>query len=103
MTTIAEIKSSLHQQVANTEDEKVLQKMQVYFRSLTKKGNRKVIAYTSKGKPLTSMEYKAEIEESIIQYKRDNVISQKEMESNPTLSSLLTLGSSVFPSPVERG
>ena len=49
MTTIAEIKSYLHQQVANTEDEKVLQKMQVYFRSLTKKGNRKVIAPIQKG------------------------------------------------------
>ena len=49
MTTIAEIKSYLHQQVANTEDEKVLQKMQVYFRSLTKKGSRKVIAPIQKG------------------------------------------------------
>ena len=79
MTTIAEIKSSLHQQVANTEDEKVLQKMQLYFNSLTKK-DKKIVAYTSQWNPLTSREYKAEIEESISQYKRGKVISQKEME-----------------------
>lgn len=79
MTTIAEIKSALHQQVADTEDEKVLQKMQLYFNSLTK-GDRKIIAHSSKWKPLTAKEYKAEIEESISQYRKGKVISQKQME-----------------------
>lgn len=79
MTTIAEIKSALHQQVANTEDEKVLQKMQLYFNSLTK-SDKKIVAYSSKWKPLTAKEYKAEVEESISQYKKGKVISQKEME-----------------------
>ncbi len=79
MTNIAEIKSALHQQVANTEDEKVLQKMQVYFNSLIKR-NKKIVAYSSKWKPLTAKEYKVELEESINQYKHGKVISQKEME-----------------------
>jgi len=79
MTTIAEIKSALHQQVANTEDEKVLQKMQLYFNSLTK-SDKKIVAFSSKWKPLTAKEYKAEVEESISLYKKGKVISQKEME-----------------------
>jgi hypothetical protein len=79
MTTIAEIKSALHQLVANTEDEKTLKKMQAYFQSLTK-GNRKVVTYNSKLKPLTADEYRAEVQESLAQYKRRRVISQKEME-----------------------
>ena len=79
MTNIAEIKSALHQQVANTEDEKVLQKMQAYFNSLAKR-DKKIIAYASGWKPLTAREYKVEVEESISQYKQGKVISQKEME-----------------------
>ena len=75
MTTIAEIKSALHQQVANTEDEKVLQKMKLYFNSLTK-SDKKIIAYSSKWKPLTTKGYKAEVEESISQYKKGKVISR---------------------------
>jgi hypothetical protein len=79
MVTIAEIKSALHQQVANTEDEKVLKKMQTYFSSLVK-GDKKIVAYTSKWKPLTAREYKAEVEESIREYKKGKIISQREME-----------------------
>lgn len=77
--TIAEIKSTLHQLVANTEDEKTLKKMQAYFQSLTK-GDKKVVAYNSKLKPLTADEYRAEIQESLAQYKKGRVISQREME-----------------------
>jgi len=77
--TIAEIKSTLHQLVANTEDEKTLKKMQAYFQSLAKK-NQKVVAYNSKLKPLTASEYRAEIQESMGQYRKKKVISQKEME-----------------------
>jgi hypothetical protein len=79
MESVAEIKSALLQQLANTNDEKVLKKMQAYFRSLSK-NEKKIIAYNSQWKPLTAKEYKAEIEESITQYKRGKVISQKDME-----------------------
>jgi chromosome segregation and condensation protein ScpB len=79
MVTIAELKSALLQQVAITEDEKVLKKMHSYFSSLTKR-NKKIVAYGAKWKPLTAKEYKETIENSILQYKQGKVISQKEME-----------------------
>ena len=79
MTTIAEIKSALHYQIANTEDKKVLEKLQSYLRSLVK-SDHKTVAYSSKLKPLSVKEYKAEIEEAITQYRKGKVISQKEME-----------------------
>ena len=79
MESVAEMKSALLQQLANTDDEKVLKKMQTYFQSITRK-EKKIVAYTSKWKPLTAKEYKADIEESIKEYKRGRVVSQKEME-----------------------
>ena len=41
---------------------------------------KKIIAYSSKLKPLTAKEYKALVKESIDQYNQGKVISQKEME-----------------------
>ena len=82
MTTIAEIKSSLHQQVANTEDEKILLKMQIFFNSIAKKNENKIVAYTSQGKSLTAKEYKASVEESIGQYRTRKIRSQKEIEQS---------------------
>lgn len=79
MTSIAEIKSALHQQIANTEDKKVLEKLQSYLKSLVKSDN-KIVAYSSKLKPLSVKEYRMEVEEAITQYRKGKVISQKEME-----------------------
>ncbi|MFY8036397.1 MAG: hypothetical protein ACOVMQ_04465 [Cyclobacteriaceae bacterium] len=79
MANLAEIKSALHQQVANMEDEKVLQKVQHYFHSLVK-DDKKIIAYNAKGKALTTKEYKSSIEESIAQYRKGKWVSQKEMD-----------------------
>lgn len=79
MSNIAELKSALHQQVANMEDEKVLQKVQLYFKSLVK-NDKKIIAYNAKGKALTTKEYKASIEESMAEYKKGKWVSQKEMD-----------------------
>jgi chromosome segregation and condensation protein ScpB len=79
MNTIAELKSALHQQVAVTEDKKILMKMRAYFSSLAKR-DKKIVAYGAKWKPLTAKEYKETIENSILQYKQGKVISQKEME-----------------------
>ena len=79
MTSIAEIKSALHQQIANTEDKKVLEKLQSYLKSLIKSDN-KIVAYSSKLKPLSVKEYRMEVEEAITQYRKGKVISQKEME-----------------------
>ncbi len=81
MESVAEMKSALLQQLANTDDEKVLKKMQTYFQSITRK-EKKIVAYTSKWEPLTAKEYKADIEESIREYKRGQVVSQKEIEKS---------------------
>ena len=79
MATIAEIKSSLLQYVAQTDDEEILLKVQYQFISLLE-NERKIIAYTSKGKGLTIQEYQSSINESIQQYREGKVISQAEME-----------------------
>ena len=39
MVTIAEIKSTLHQQIANTEDKETLEKVKAFFDSLSAKTN----------------------------------------------------------------
>ena len=41
---------------------------------------KKIIAYSSKLKPLTANEYKALVEESMDQYNKGKVVSQSEME-----------------------
>lgn len=79
MATIAEIKSSLLQYVAQTDDEQILLKVQHQFISLLEK-EKKIIAYTSKGKGLTIKEYQSSVNESIQQYREGKVISQAEME-----------------------
>jgi hypothetical protein len=45
------------------------------------KEEKKIVAYAAKRKALTIKEYRMEIEESISQYKRSKVITQKEMEN----------------------
>ena len=79
MITVAEIKSALHEQIANTQDEKVLLKMQDYFQSLAK-SDKRVVAYTAFGKALTAKLYKAEVEIGMIQHKQGRVKTQREME-----------------------
>jgi len=81
MSTIAEIKSAIHQQVANTEDRTLLLKFQNYLRTLNKK-DRHVIAYNSKLNPLTIDQYRLEVKKSMAQHRVGKVISQKEMEKS---------------------
>lgn len=82
MASIAEMKSALLQYVAQTDDEKILKKMQEYFASLIE-SEKKVIAYSAAGEPLTIESYNASIQEAIDQYKSGKTISQKEMEKRP--------------------
>jgi len=81
MSSLAEMKSAIHQQVANTEDRKVLVKVQSYLRTLAKT-KRKVVAYDSNLKPLTLEQYRADVKKSISQYNSGMVVSQKEMEKS---------------------
>lgn len=79
MTSIAEIKSTLHCYIAETDDVKVLSKLQKYVKGLLDKED-KVIAYTSSGKPLTQSAYKKEIDAAIAEADEGEVISQEDME-----------------------
>ncbi len=79
MNSIAEIKSTLHHYIAETDDVKVLTKLQKYIKGLLDKED-KIIAYTSQGKPLTRLAYKNEIDEAISEVDRGEVLSQEEME-----------------------
>lgn len=79
MASIAELKSALLQYVAQTDDEKILIKMQEYCASLIKK-EKIIIAYTSKEKPLTIESYNTNLQEAINEYKAGKTVSQKELE-----------------------
>jgi ABC-type Zn uptake system ZnuABC Zn-binding protein ZnuA len=80
MLTIAELKSALLQQVANTEDRKVLQKIQTYVKQISK-NDKKIVGYNSSFKPLTVEQYRKEVKKSLAQYKSGRVVSQEEMET----------------------
>ena len=79
MNSIAELKSILHHYIAETDDVKVLSKLQQYIKGLLEKED-KIIAYTSQGQPLTRAAYKKEIDAAIAEVDRGEVISQQEME-----------------------
>ena len=79
MNSIAELKSILHHYIAETDDVKVLSKLQQYIKGLLEKED-KIIAYTSQGQPLTRAAYKEEIDAAIAEVDRGEVISQQEME-----------------------
>lgn len=79
MRSIAELKTSILQSIAQTDDEKTLTDIQNYVTSLLKK-QKTIVAYNSKGDALTLDEYQASIEEARQQYKRNEIISQEDME-----------------------
>jgi hypothetical protein len=79
MNSIAEMKSTLHYYIAETDDVKVLSKLQKYVKGLLEKED-KVIAFTSEGKPLTRSAYKKDIDAAIAEADRGEVISQADME-----------------------
>jgi len=79
MNSIAEIKSTLHHYISETDDVKILSKLQKYVKSLLDKED-KIIAYTSQGHPLTCSAYKKDIDEAMAEADRGEVISQEDME-----------------------
>ncbi len=76
---IAEIKSSLHQYIALTDDEKLLFKVQEYVKSLLDKESQ-IIGYSSDGEALTSEKYKKRIDQAINEADNGDVFTQEEME-----------------------
>lgn len=81
MTTIAELKTSILQSIAETDDEKLLLDIQHFVTNLLAQ-KKKIIAYDSKGNPLTIDDYQASIEEARQQYFRKEIVTQDKMEEN---------------------
>lgn len=79
MNSIAEIKSTLHHYISETDDVKVLSELQKYIKNVLDKED-KIIAYTSQGHPLTCSAYKKNIDEAVAEADRGEIISQEEME-----------------------
>ena len=79
MASIAEIKSTLHHFISQTDDIKTLEKLQGYITELFGKED-KVLAYTSEGHPLTQSAYKKDVDEAIAQVDSGSTISQEDME-----------------------
>jgi len=79
MNSIAEIKSSLHHYIADIDDVNLLAKFQDYIKNQLTSEN-KIIAYTSKGLPLTQADYKKDIDEAIQQAQNGQTVSQEDLE-----------------------
>ena len=79
MKSIAEIKTSIIQSVANCEDEKLLVEIEAFINEL-KISREEIVGYTSDGKPLTIPDYQALIAEAQAQYHANKVISQDDIE-----------------------
>lgn len=81
MATIAEIKSSLHHYIAETDDVELLSKVQQYVQNLLDQED-KIVAYTPHKKALNQSAYKKDIDEAIDQADKDETISQDEIEKD---------------------
>lgn len=81
MSTIAEIKSTLHQYIVETDDVDVLNELRTYFEGLTYQAD-KTIAYTTDGKALSREAYRQDVDEAIGQADRGELVSQQDIEQN---------------------
>lgn len=79
MNSIAEIKTTLHQYIAETDDMKILSKLQEYVKNLLAK-EKTIIAFNAEGKSLTSEQYKKEIDDAIAEVDGGGVVPQSQME-----------------------
>ncbi|WP_373494834.1 hypothetical protein [Aquiflexum sp.] len=79
MNSIAEIKTTLHQYIAETDDVKILSKLQEYVKNILDKEQTNV-TFNSQGKPLTSSQYKKEIDDAVAEVNKGGVVSQEQME-----------------------
>ena len=79
MSTIAEIKSTLHQYIVETDDVDVLNELRTYFEKLPYQ-REKVVAYTADGKALSRKAYQKDISEAIAQADRGELVRQEDIE-----------------------
>ncbi len=81
MTRIAELKSTLHHYIAETDDAELLSKVQQYVQELLAKED-KIVAYNAEGEPLNQAAYKQDIDNAIEEAEKGDAISQDEMEKD---------------------
>lgn len=81
MSTIAEIKSTLHQYIVETDDVDVLNDLRTYFEKLPYQRD-KVVAYTAEEKALSREVYQQDIDEAIAQADRGEVVRQQDIEQS---------------------
>ena len=79
MSSMAEIKSTLHQYIVETDDVDVLNDLRAYFERLPYQQD-KVVAYTTEGKALSREAYRKDIDEAIAQADRGEVVRQEDIE-----------------------
>jgi hypothetical protein len=79
MKSIAEVKTSILQSIADCDDEKLLLEIESFIREI-KSLNNEIVGYSSSGKPLTIKDYQASIAEAQAQYHAGKVISQEDLE-----------------------
>lgn len=79
MSTIAEIKSTLHQYIVETDDVEILNELRVYFETLPHQRD-KFIAYTINGKALSREAYREDLDEAIAQADRGEIVHQQDIE-----------------------
>ena len=79
MENVAEIKTGLHQVIAETDDIDTLTKIKHFVSGLIE-SEQKIVAYSHKGEPLTPEQYKANIDAAIQESNAGQVVSVDEME-----------------------
>ena len=78
MENVAELKTGLHQVIAETDDLDTLTKIKSYISSLMEE-EQKIIAYTHENRPLNPINYKADIDSAIQEANEGKVISVDEL------------------------
>jgi hypothetical protein len=80
MKSIAEVKTSILQSIADCDDEKLLLEIEAFIKEIKSSSN-EVVGYSSTGEPLTIKDYQASIAEAQAEYRAGKVISQDDIES----------------------
>lgn len=79
MKSIAEVKTSILQSIADCDDEKLLLEIEAFIKGL-KTSSREIVGYSSSGNPLTIQDYQASIAEAQAQYRAGKIVSQEDLE-----------------------
>jgi hypothetical protein len=79
MKSIAEVKTSILQSIADCDDEKLLLEIEAFIKEMRSSHNQ-IVGCSSDGKPLTIKDYQASIAEAQAEYRAGKIISQDDIE-----------------------